>query len=60
MKLSLGFISMLTLIFVVAKLWGKTEMSWFWVFSPIIFSVLAVIIFGIIFVIWLLSKEVFR
>ncbi len=30
-----GFISLLTLIFVVAKILGEITWSWWWVFSPI-------------------------
>ena len=34
----IGFFGMLTLIFVVAKITGYIDWSWFWVFSPVIFS----------------------
>ena len=42
-----GFISLLTLIFVVAKILGEITWSWWWVFSPIwipISVVLAILI----------------
>jgi hypothetical protein len=32
---SFPFISILTLIFVVGKIWGYLDWSWWWVFSPI-------------------------
>lgn len=34
----IGFFGLLTLIFVVAKITGHIDWSWFWVFSPVIFS----------------------
>lgn len=30
-----GLLTILTAIFVVAKIWGKISWSWWWVFSPI-------------------------
>lgn len=55
----LSFGSLLTLIFVAAKLWGKIDWSWIWVFSPlwigfgIILAVLAatLVVAGILYVI---------
>lgn len=38
MKISLGFLGALTLIFVVAKLWGIIDWSWWLVFLPVIIS----------------------
>jgi hypothetical protein len=38
-----GFVTLLTCIFVVAKLWGKIDWSWWWVFSPIWISALIII-----------------
>lgn len=34
-----GFFGLLTIAFIVLKLIGKIDWSWFWVLSPIIFSV---------------------
>jgi len=31
----LGFTQALTLIFIVAKLWGKIDWPWIWVISPL-------------------------
>ncbi len=39
-----GVFTIITIIFVIAKLWGKIDWSWFWVFSPLIFSTLFVLI----------------
>lgn len=35
-----GFVGLLTLVFVIAKLWGKINWSWWWVFSPLWISAL--------------------
>jgi len=48
----IGFTSLLTLIFVVAKLWGKIDWSWLWVLSPLWISItLSLSILGIILII---------
>lgn len=47
----MGFISVLTLIFVVLKLTNNISWSWIWVLSPIWISIILIIlIFGIILV----------
>ena len=47
----MGFISVLTLIFVVLKLTNNISWSWVWVLSPIWISIILMIfIFGIILV----------
>lgn len=46
---SLGFISILTLIFIVLKLCKMINWSWIWVLSPIWISVLLILLFYIIF-----------
>ena len=47
----MGFISVLTLIFVVLKLTNNISWSWVWVLSPIwISTILIILIFGIILV----------
>lgn len=47
----MGFISVLTLIFVVLKLTNNIRWSWVWVLSPIwISTILIILIFGIILV----------
>lgn len=32
---SIGVVPILTVVFVLAKLFGYTDMSWLWVFSPL-------------------------
>ena len=45
----MGFISVLTLIFIVLKLTNNISWSWIWVLSPIwITTILLIIIFAII------------
>lgn len=47
----MGFISVLTLIFIVLKLTNNINWSWVWVLSPIwISTILIILIFGIILV----------
>jgi hypothetical protein len=41
---SIGFIGLLTIVFVIAKITGYVAWSWLWVFSPIIFSIVGIII----------------
>lgn len=53
----MGFISVLTLIFVVLKLTNNINWSWIWVLSPIWISlILIALVFGIILVIGRLKK----
>jgi len=43
--LGLGFLGTLTIVFVIFKLLGKLDWSWFWVLSPMIFgSILGILI----------------
>lgn len=50
MKLQIGggFLGLLTLIFVIAKLWGIVDWSWWIVFLPIIISIAIGLIIGIV------------
>lgn len=48
-----GFLSLLTIVFVVAKLCDKITWSWLWVFCPIWISLIAFILFLIVFAILL-------
>lgn len=53
----MGFISVLTLIFIVLKLTNNINWSWIWVLSPIWISlILIALVFGIILVIGRLKK----
>jgi len=42
-KIDCGFIGLLTLIFVAAKLWNQIDWSWWWVFSPMWISALVIL-----------------
>lgn len=54
----MGFISVLTLIFVVLKLTNNISWSWIWVLSPIWISIILIIlIFGIILVAGRIKKR---
>lgn len=56
-KSGIGFIGILTLIFIVLKITNNITWSWLWVLSPIwISAVLLVIIFGIILIAGRLKK----
>lgn len=47
----IGFCGLLTIVFIVLKLCNVIEWSWFWVLSPLIFSVgLAVLLLIIVFI----------
>lgn len=54
----MGFISVLTLIFIVLKLTNNISWSWIWVLSPIWISIiLMILIFGIILVAGRIKKR---
>lgn len=48
MKIELGFVGILTIIFVLLKAFGKINWSWWWVFSPLWIS--AGIVVGMLFI----------
>ena len=55
----IGFCGLLTIVFITLKLTGFINWSWFWVLSPMIFSIsFTVLILLIVFalVIWANSK----
>jgi hypothetical protein len=58
--LGTGFIGLLTLVFVIFKLLGKFDYSWWIVFSPLWIVALLFLVIGVIFVIILAFLEVFR
>ena len=43
-KGGVGFCGLLTIALVILKVAGVTNMSWFWVFSPIIFLTILVLL----------------
>lgn len=54
----LGLASVLTIIFIVLKLVGVINWSWWWVLSPLwINAILVAVIFVIIFVVYFIADE---
>lgn len=52
----IGFAGLLTIVFIVLKLLGKIDWSWWWVLSPIWISVLivvATVVIGATILVWL-------
>ncbi|MGF6374997.1 hypothetical protein M2140_000031 [Clostridiales Family XIII bacterium PM5-7] len=43
----ISYMGVLSIVFIVLKLLGKIDWSWFWVLSPIWISVLAVLVIAI-------------
>ena len=55
----IGFCGLLTIVFIVLKLTGFINWSWFWVLSPMIFSIGFTVLFLLIvfaLMIWANSK----
>lgn len=53
----IGFTGLLTILFIGLKLTGYINWSWFWVLSPLIFSIgFVLLIIGLMLVIFLLKK----
>lgn len=49
-----GFCGLLTIVFIVLKLIGKIDWSWFWVLSPLIFSIIiGILVLLILLIIWI-------
>lgn len=44
----IGFVGLLTIVFIVLKLTHVIAWSWFWVLSPILFALLFVVVITII------------
>ena len=44
----IGFLGLLTIVFIVLKLIGKIDWSWFWVLSPVLIP--AIIVIGILLI----------
>jgi len=44
----IGFAGLLTIVFIVLKLLGKIDWSWWWVLSPIWISILLVVVIIIV------------
>lgn len=56
----IGFVGLLTIVFITLKLTGHIDWSWWWVLSPVwIFGLLVVVIVALAGLIFL-AAEVFR
>lgn len=54
----IGFTGVLAIVFIVLKLCGVIDWSWWWVLSPIWIPVLVLVAFGIIFlIVWIVIKK---
>ena len=56
----IGFAGLLTIVFIVLKLLGKIDWSWWWVLSPIWISILlvvAAVVIGATILAWLGDKK---
>lgn len=47
----IGFTGLLTIVFIVLKLLGYIDWTWFWVLSPVIFSIVLVILLLLVYLI---------
>ena len=56
----LNFVTLLTLVFIVLKMTGYIDWSWWWVFSPMIITAVAGVLVIIIALIVLFGVTVFR
>jgi hypothetical protein len=53
----IGLPGLLTIVFVISKLFGKITWSWWWVFSPLWISTgIALAILSVILVLWIFTK----
>lgn len=52
----IGFFGLLTIVFIVLKLIGVINWSWFWVLFPFFVPVLFVILFLVV-VYWIIGRE---
>ncbi len=56
--INLNYLHILTLIFVVAKLWEKIDWTWFYVLLPSIISVsLGIVVWTIAFIVILVAQS---
>jgi len=46
--MKIGFTGLLTIVFIVLKLIGEIDWNWFLVLSPIIFSIVIIVLCGIL------------
>lgn len=55
----IGFVGLLTILFIALKLTGVINWAWFWVLSPLWISTIFVvlIILGVVAVVWVKKKR---
>ena len=55
----IGFCGLLTIVFIVLKLIGVINWSWFWVLSPAIFGTALVLVFFLVglIVVWIINRR---
>lgn len=54
----IGFCGLLTIVFITLKLTNVINWSWFWVLSPMVFSIGLTILFAIVFVVlWIWANS---
>lgn len=53
----IGFVGVLTLLFITLKLLDKIDWSWWWILSPIWISiVLVLVVLIVVFIVWEITK----
>jgi hypothetical protein len=60
MKKGIGFLGALTLLFITLKLTGVIGWHWFWVLSPLILPIIALIVFSIGTLVFFLYTWIFK
>ena len=56
----IGFLGLLTILFIALKLTGHIDWSWWWVLSPIWMPIALVVLVGIIYVVGVVWLEMRR
>lgn len=49
----IGFVGLLTIVFIVLKLTSVIKWSWAWVLSPLWISLIVIILLGLLLALWL-------
>ena len=54
----IGFVGLLTIVFITLRLLGKIDWSWWWVLSPLWISAsLAIVVLAIVFIVVMLDPR---
>lgn len=53
----IGFVGLLTIVFITLKLCGVIQWSWWWVLSPVLISSAMLVLFAIGLLIWFTLKD---